>query len=161
MRFSAFAKACILCAIVALVTNAGVTHLTANAASNAQYLPNCLGVPIRQPKEIVFACGDGGIRASNIRSRSWGGYYAYGEGRMMMNDCDPDCASGRYQPYQATFIAFGKQTCPNGEIAYRGVKLSYSRIYTVAPYTIAGHTYTTRLGPLQEREQVFFCKPTM
>lgn len=135
--------------------------LAAAPTVNAQYLPNCLGVPVRQPKEIIFACGDGGIRASDIRWRGWGGYYAYGSGRMVINDCDPNCASGHYRPYEASFIAFGKQTCPNGEIAYRGIKLSYSRIYTVSPYTVAGHTYTTRLGPLQEREQDFFCKPMM
>jgi len=35
----------------------------------------------------------------------------------------------------------------------------YTQEETVVPYTIAGHTYTTRFTPMQQRVQNFYCRP--
>jgi hypothetical protein len=129
------------------------------AAAQPNYLANCLGVPEKKPATIVFACADYNMRAIGLKWSGWGGYYAYGSGRMEMNDCTPYCAAGHFQPYTISIIAFGTQQCPNGETAYKGVRYTYQRIYHVAPWTVAGHTYTTKLGPLQSATSLFPCEP--
>lgn len=40
----------------------------ANASSAAMALPDCLGKPVTEPKEYVFACGDGNASIENV---SW------------------------------------------------------------------------------------------
>lgn len=131
----------------------------ASADRAPNYLPNCLGVPERKPSQLTLACADGGIHASGLRWRGWGHYYAYASGSLAMNDCKPYCAAGHFQPYTVNVIAFGRQTCPNGEIAYAGVRYSYQRIYRVAPWTVAGHTYRVKYGPPQDATNNFPCAP--
>lgn len=129
------------------------------AGTLPMYLPDCQGVPVRAPSTITFACADGGIVGTKITWTDWGSYYAHGQGTLSVNDCTPDCADGHFQKYRLSLIAFGKQTCPNGELAYASVKMMYFREETVAPYTIAGRTYTTRYTPMQQRVQSFSCRP--
>ena len=130
-----------------------------SAANLPNYLPNCRGIPERKPSVVVFACADFNLRATDLRWTQWGEYYAYARGKLQMNDCAPDCAEGHFQSYSVSVTAFGRQQCPNGEIAYTTVRYTYQRPYSVAPYTIAGHTYTTRYGPPQTADSTFPCTP--
>jgi hypothetical protein len=87
-------------------------------------LPNCEGVPANKPSEVVFACGDYSIVAQKLQWSSWGGYYARASGVLIVNDldCSPDCAAGHFHSYKVSLTAYGKQHCPDGEIAYQSVK---------------------------------------
>lgn len=130
-----------------------------SAANRPNYLPNCRGVPEHKPSVVVFACADYNLRATDLRWTQWGEYYAYARGKLEMNDCTPNCVQGHFQSYPVSVTAFGRQQCPNGEIAYASVRYTYQRAYNVAPYTIAGHTYTTRYAPPQTADSKFPCTP--
>jgi hypothetical protein len=84
-------------------------------------LPNCQGVPQSMPSQVMFACADGNVYAQKLSWTSWGQYYAYARGQLVQNDCTPNCAAGHFHSYEASLTAFGREHCPNGEIAYRRV----------------------------------------
>ena len=108
-----------LLAIVALLC---LGSSVAKASSSLPtWLPNCQGVPQSKPTQVVFACGDGNTYAEKLTWTGWGQYYAYAQGMLVQNDCTPNCAQGHFHSRQASLTAYGKQTCPNGEIAYKSV----------------------------------------
>lgn len=55
------------------------------------------------PSSLILACGDGSIRASISRWKTWYLNAATGRGRVLVDACRPDCASGRPVAYPATF----------------------------------------------------------
>src|SRR5579872_1294002 len=91
------------------------------AKSDSNSLPTCQGVPQSKPSEVVFACGDGNVYAHSLVWTDWGDYYAYAQGTLVENDCTPNCAAGHFHSHQVSLTAYGKQRCPNGELAYRSV----------------------------------------
>ena len=55
------------------------------------------------PASLILACGDGSIRAVIKRWRTWYLNTAAGTGRVEVNTCQPNCASGRRVAYPAAF----------------------------------------------------------
>jgi hypothetical protein len=55
------------------------------------------------PANLILACGDGSIRAVIKRWRTWYLNTAAGIGRVEVNRCQPNCASGQVVTYPATF----------------------------------------------------------
>ena len=65
---------------------------------------DCAGLADRvMPSSLILACGDGSIHASISRWKTWYLNAATGRGRVLVDACQPDCASGRPVAYPATF----------------------------------------------------------
>ena len=55
------------------------------------------------PANLILACGDGSIRAVISRWQTWYLNAAAGTGRVEIDTCKPNCASGRPVSYAASF----------------------------------------------------------
>lgn len=88
--------------------------ISAGAASAAEkpdpgktYIVDCQGNLDFKPKEIVFACGDGGVYFGKIRWSSWDMNGATGVGTLYYNTCVPNCSAGNVYTYPKTKITLG------------------------------------------------------
>jgi len=88
--------------------------MSAGAASAAEkpdpgktYIVDCQGNLDFKPKEIVFACGDGGVYFGKIRWSSWDMNGATGVGTLYYNTCVPNCSAGNVYTYPKTKITLG------------------------------------------------------
>ena len=52
--------------------------------------------PLHKPDYITLTCADGGIAVEEIKWQSWGPKEAVGTGIYAENNCQPDCASGKF-----------------------------------------------------------------
>ena len=65
---------------------------------------DCQGIaPQVRPSELILACGDGAIRATDLRWTSWSATAARGSGKVGVDDCTPNCAIGSRVEYPANF----------------------------------------------------------
>ncbi len=71
------------------------------------YIVDCQGNLDYKPKEIVFACGDGGVYFGKIRWSSWDMNGATGVGTLYYNTCVPNCSAGNVYTYPKTKITLG------------------------------------------------------
>jgi hypothetical protein len=83
---------------IAAELSLALTPAVAVAQSSAPItaLPDCQGAPHARPANVIFACGDGGVYASNLRWTNWGEQFATGVGTLSKNDCEPNCAQGHF-----------------------------------------------------------------
>ena len=65
------------------------------------YAPHDCTTPKIEPKRIVLACGDNNAYIGKAKWSEWGGEKAKGEAFLYLNNCKPDCASGRFISYGA------------------------------------------------------------
>ena len=54
------------------------------------------GIPLHKPDYITLTCADGGMSVREIKWQSWGSKEAVGTGIYAENNCQPDCASGKF-----------------------------------------------------------------
>lgn len=90
----------------------------ASSQSAVTALPTCEGKLQVRPSSVIFACGDGGVYATDVRWSQWGSAFATARATMHANDCTPNCAQGHFQVYAAYLAVSGSQRCANGENAY-------------------------------------------
>jgi hypothetical protein len=95
------------------------------AAQAAKGLPDCLGKPRTEPRQVVLACADAGFGFKGLTWFGWGGKRAVALGTAYANDCKPDCAAGHFHTYPAVLIVSGSQRCPDGSRAYRTVTYAF------------------------------------
>jgi hypothetical protein len=55
--------------------------------------------PAYKPSTLLIACGDGNVRVTHLRWASWSGTRATGSGTWEQNNCEPNCAQGRFIDY--------------------------------------------------------------
>ena len=65
------------------------------------YAPHDCTTPKIEPKRIVLACGDNNAYIGKAKWSEWGGEKAKGEAFLYLNNCKPNCASGRFISYGA------------------------------------------------------------
>ena len=53
-------------------------------------------IPVHKPDYITLTCADGGMAIGEIKWQSWGIKEAIGTGFYAENNCQPDCASGKF-----------------------------------------------------------------
>jgi hypothetical protein len=73
----------------------GASTFVGHAASSTIYINNCGSIDY-QPDVIFQACADGNIGVGEIVWDRWTKDGATGVGTFTVNDCEPDCASGKY-----------------------------------------------------------------
>ncbi len=61
----------------------------------------CTGQRYR-PSSIVFACGDGGLWATNIRYTRYGGRTAFARVELHAHSCIPNCAESAFHTFPGT-----------------------------------------------------------
>ena len=86
----------------------------------------CTGHAYR-PSRVTLACGDGNLYATGISYRTYGQSVARASARIHLNDCIPNCATGRFHSYRGTLSLRDIVRCSDR-------RLYYSR----ARYSVAG-----------------------
>jgi hypothetical protein len=85
---------------------------------------NCSGRTYR-PTSIVLACADGGLVATRIRFRSYGGARALGSAELRVHECIPDCAESRaYRTYTVSLTLRDVVRC-EGTLFYSRVTYTF------------------------------------
>ncbi len=108
-------------ALVSAATLAFLTTIPAGATPSITALPDCQSKLVSRPSQVIFACGDGGVYATNVRWTNWGAPFAVATATMHANDCTPNCAQGHFHVYGAYLAATGRQRCARGVSAYQRV----------------------------------------
>jgi hypothetical protein len=81
------------CLSAAPAAHASTVHATARPATRV--VANCVDA-VYKPKRIIIACGDGNLVLTKMRYKTWTAHEATGSGTMYVNECEPDCASGKW-----------------------------------------------------------------
>ena len=85
----------------------------AGGATKVGFPSNC-GKPTFKPTSIVVACGDGNNRLKSIKWQSYGTDAASGTATAQVNDCTPNCASGKFKNYPAAVTLTKPKNCGKG-----------------------------------------------
>jgi len=101
----------LLAAVVVAVTGA---MPAGNAAPGGRTFvsQDCLHATIA-PRQIMFACGDGGFYMTQGRWTSWHRFRAVGSGLFHLNDCTPSCAGGTFHTMRGTIVLHRRERCPD------------------------------------------------
>lgn len=86
----------------------------------------------QKPELIYFACADGNTGIGKIKWDTWEASGARGTGEYFANDCDPDCANGKFK-FTNVKLAIDKAIGVDGKVHLRN--LTYE---SVAPGGISG-----------------------
>ncbi|CAB4935726.1 MAG: hypothetical protein F2843_01755 [Actinobacteria bacterium] len=70
---------------------------------------------VSKPDAILFACADGYEGIEKISWSTWSVTGAIGTGTYFRNQCDPDCASGKFA-YQKVSLALGGAIATEGKV---------------------------------------------
>jgi hypothetical protein len=84
--------------------------IPAGGATKVLFPPNC-GTPSYRPTTIVVTCGDANNRVTGIVWQSYGTSTASGKGTARVNDCKPNCASGKVKSYPAVVALSKPKKC--------------------------------------------------
>ena len=96
----------------------------ARAAEPTKVIGDCQH-PAFEPKKIIAACADFNAFAVVKHYDSWTRHQARGSGRLAMNDCKPDCASGHVHRYPATFSLHKVVTKQDGTRLFSKLGVTY------------------------------------
>jgi hypothetical protein len=89
-------------ACVALLASAG--------AQGVVYAPKDCSKAKVEPKRITLACADDGILLKRLSWSDWNLPKVNGKGKLLINDCDPNCASGTFDKYKVKVTLLNVQT---------------------------------------------------
>jgi hypothetical protein len=104
------------------------------AASSRVYVANnsCQGHSVR-PSQIILACGDGEVWATNLRFSHYGGPTAWSSGTLQHVVCQPSCAQG-YVKSDAARIKLDRIVSCAG-------RRYYGRATVVSPARLSHHPW--------------------
>jgi hypothetical protein len=122
-------KAVLAVAVAVTIAIAGSAVAVAGGptASTSGKLPLLIGncaKPKLKPANVILACGDASLGATNVVWSSWTRKKAVGAGTGQLNDCKPDCARGKTKTAPMQLRATRPRTCSNGRRIF--TKLSYT-----------------------------------
>jgi hypothetical protein len=81
---------------------AGVAPLNAGATTSTTHVLTCARKLATRPSNYVMSCADANAMWSGATWSSWGSTSASGRGTLVQNDCNPNCAGGRFIRYPAS-----------------------------------------------------------
>jgi len=84
----------------ALAAGAGSAAVASSAAAKPVVLVNCTGKSVVRPSSYILTCADANDDLTGLHWVSWQGV-AFGRGTELVNDCYPNCASGKFSSYPA------------------------------------------------------------
>ncbi|MEY2591016.1 MAG: hypothetical protein QOJ67_3000 [Acidimicrobiaceae bacterium] len=101
---------------------------SSSKSSQSAKVLDCQGAtPAVQPSELILACGDGSIRATELHWTAWSASGAQGSGTLVITNCSPNCAIGSRQQFPADFelmspkAVVGTTFLTELQIRFRGV----------------------------------------
>jgi hypothetical protein len=97
-------------------------------ASATPVVANCLLKQQTRPSSFVLTCADAGDVLSGLHWVSWGATAAFAAAVEQVNDCTPNCASGKFIDYPALVALWRPEPLPG----HPGVRYftRVTRIYT-------------------------------
>jgi hypothetical protein len=117
-------------ASVALLVLAGSVNADPRFHGGRVYVASaCQGHKYR-PTSIILACGDGGLFATNIRYRSYGGKTAVATVELHTHDCVPNCAQSQFHAFPGTITLADVVRC-EGTLYYSRARYRFTN---GAPY---------------------------
>jgi len=108
MKFSEARKSKGWIVLLATVLGVGMGAFTfiSSARANHVYTVTC-GIVDYKPGVFFKSCADGGIAVGEIQWESWNKTGAEGKGVYAINDCSPDCATGKLHKANVTVTLTG------------------------------------------------------
>jgi hypothetical protein len=101
---------------------------------------DCLHPKIR-PTSIIFTCADMGSYARELRYLTYGGKVAVAHATWHHNECNPDCARGRFVSVRTTITLFAVAHCEG--------RFFYTKAHISALPRITWHTHCGRVLPIR------------
>ncbi len=97
-------------------------------ASTAPVVANCLLKQQTRPSSFILTCADAGDVLADLHWASWGATAAFATAVEQVNDCTPNCASGKFIDYPALVALWRPEPLPG----HPGVRYftRVTRIYT-------------------------------
>jgi hypothetical protein len=111
-------------AVGAISVPAGASGPTASASGKQPLLISGCAKPKFKPASVIIACGDASLGATGVTWSSWTRRSAMGSGTGQLNDCNPNCASGKTKTAPMSLTASKPVTCKNGRRLFS--RLSYT-----------------------------------
>lgn len=108
---------------------AGANGPVASASGKKPLLIANCNKPKFKPANVILACGDASLGATNVVWSGWGQKAALGAGTGQENDCKPNCAQGKTKTAPMSLRASKPKTCSNGRRIF--TKLAYT--WTAGP----------------------------
>jgi len=96
------------------VAVAALLAVPATSATPKTLFPADCGKPTYKPKSIVVACGDANNQVTGIKWESYGTDAASGKRTAKVNDCKPNCASGKTKRSAAVLALTKPKNCGKG-----------------------------------------------
>ena len=87
--------------------------IPAGSATKVLFPANCVK-PTYKPKSIVVACADANNQLTRIKWHSYGTLAASGTATAKVNDCTPNCVSGKVKSYPAVVTLIRPKNCGKG-----------------------------------------------
>jgi hypothetical protein len=118
-------KALVAAALAAAALFA-LAAIPAGGATKVLFPSDC-GKPSYKPTSIVVACGDANNRVTKIRWESYGTKAASGRGTAKVNDCKPNCVSGKVKSYPAVVTLTKPKNCGKGVMQFTKLLETFTR----------------------------------
>jgi hypothetical protein len=87
--------------------------IPAGGATKVLFPASC-GKPTFKPKSIIVACADANNRLTGIKWQSYGSKAASGTATAKVNDCTPNCVSGKVKSFPAVVTLTKPKNCGRG-----------------------------------------------
>ena len=102
-------------ALAALILALGLgaaqaTGSTGKAGTHRTLAADCRRAEFK-PRQLMFACADGGYYVNRLTWESWHPFKARGRGLFHQNDCKPSCAGGEFHEEWGTLVLRHRQWC--------------------------------------------------
>jgi hypothetical protein len=98
---------------VCLLGAALIAGPAAGGTTEFVYAPKDCTKPKIEPKRITLTCADDGVQLKRMGWDDWNAPKVKGQGRLLVNDCDPNCAAGDIDKYKVkvTLLNIKRYTC--------------------------------------------------
>jgi hypothetical protein len=108
------------------VASAGASDPVAETSGKRPLLiSNCVK-PKFKPLNVIIACGDASLGAREMTWSRWTHKSALGTGTGQINDCDPDCVSGKTKTGPMQLLPSKPRTCSNGKRVFSKLRYTWT-----------------------------------
>jgi hypothetical protein len=98
------------------------------AARQPTYVTHDCSSAKTRPRQIMFACADGGYYVNHLKWRFWHKRKAVARGVYHANDCEPSCAEGTFHKRRGKLVLRARMWCKNIDaFVFRRAKVCYDR----------------------------------
>ncbi|MDO8213965.1 hypothetical protein [Conexibacter sp. CPCC 206217] len=99
-------------AAVAVLGVAAAGSSAVAARPSHPVLPTCAGRGVVKPSRFVITCADANESLTGLRWSKWNASEGVAKGTWVVNDCDPNCAGGRFVRSRVTVRVWRLRACP-------------------------------------------------